>query len=470
MKEIYLYNTLSRQKEKFASIETGKVRMYSCGPTVYHFQHIGNMRAFLFADILRRTLEFHEYKVKHIMNITDVGHLTGENEGDADFGEDKMEKGARREGKTVWEIAQMYTKVFFQDLKKLHILPSKKYTRATDHITEQIKMIERLVVNGYAYETQKAVYFDVTKVVDYTILSGQKLEEKRVAVREEVQQDNKKYHPQDFALWFKRVGKFKNHTMHWNSPWGDGFPGWHIECSAMSIKYLGDKIDIHTGGEDHIAVHHTNERAQNIGATGKPVVRVWMHNGFLLVDGQKMSKSLGNVYTLLEIEQRGFEPLAFRYFVLGAHYKTKLNFTWKALEASEIALKKLYQIFLSYPKEESEPSKKYAQAFGDALRDDLNTPKALAILWGIMKDNSIPLCVKRATLLLFDQVLAIGLSQKKNVKSQKIPNEILILLQQREVAREKKDFILADTLRKQIFLEGYEIHDTPNGPKAIVSI
>ena len=325
------YNTLTRRKEEFTSIEPGKVRMYSCGPTVYNYAHIGNLRSYIFADILRRTLQHFGYDVPQVMNVTDVGHLTG----DVDSGEDKMELEARKEGRDIWEIARYFEGIFFDDIEKLNIeLPAVR-SRATEHIPEMIALVEKLFERGHAYETEQAVYFDVATFPTYTELSRQSLEDKMTGARDEVQEDPDKRNPPDFALWFKATGRFENHIMRWDSPWGVGFPGWHVECSAMSMKYLGETLDIHTGGEDHIWVHHPNEIAQSEGATGKKFVRYWMHGAFLVVgklssdeegdDDRRMGKSEGNFLRLQTLIDKGYDPLAYRYLCYSAHYRAKLE-------------------------------------------------------------------------------------------------------------------------------------------------
>ncbi|MCX5636126.1 MAG: cysteine--tRNA ligase, partial [Planctomycetota bacterium] len=336
--DIYLTNSLTRKKEKFEAIAPPDVGMYTCGITVYDYAHIGHGRKYVTDDILKRVLTANGYKVKHVQNVTDVGHLIS----DADEGEDKLEKGAIKQGKTVWEVAEFFTKNFYESMDKLNIIRPDVICKATDHIKEQIELVQKLMDKGFAYDTPEAVYFDIAKFPKYGEAFGQKLEDKKVAARGEVQTGEHKKSPADFALWFKRVGRFENHTMHWDSPWGDGFPGWHIECSAMSMKYLGEQIDIHTGGEDHISIHHPNEIAQSEAATGKsPFVKYWLHTAFLTIDGKKMSKSLENFYTVSDVAKKDFDPLALRYLYLGAHYRDPLNFTWDSLQAAQSALVKI---------------------------------------------------------------------------------------------------------------------------------
>ncbi|HOK55461.1 MAG TPA: cysteine--tRNA ligase, partial [Armatimonadota bacterium] len=367
-----LFNTLTRTKEEFIPLEPGKAGLYTCGPTVYNYAHIGNLRSYIFADILRRTLEFENYDVTQVMNITDVGHLTS----DDDIGEDKMEAGARREGKSIWDIARYYEDAFFVDIDKLNIERPTIVARATEHVPDMIDLVKRLEERGFTYETEQAVYFDVTKFPEYTKLAGQALEEKITAARAEVQEDPEKKNPADFALWFKATGRFKNHLMQWDSPWGMGFPGWHVECSAMSMRYLGETFDIHTGGIDHIPVHHTNEIAQSQAATGKPFVRYWMHGEFLVVSGgEKMAKSAGEFLRLQVLTDKGYDPLAYRYLCLQVHYRSKLNFTWESLDAAQAGYNRLKAFIdvASRARGTEQPwVQEYRDRFRDAITDDLN--------------------------------------------------------------------------------------------------
>jgi len=459
-----LYNTLFRKKQNFKPLHNKRVGLYTCGPTVYDFSHIGNLRTYIFEDILRRVLEYNGYKVKHIMNITDVGHLTS----DTDLGEDKIEKGARREGKSVQQIAKFYTQAFLNDLKKLNIKKAHKLAPATRYIKQQINLINRLFKKGYAYETSQAVYFDVLKFKNYTKLSKQKLSQKIIASREEVVADPEKRNPYDFTLWFKIVGRFENHIMRWPSPWGTGFPGWHLECSAISRAELGQPFDIHAGGIDHINVHHTNEIAQSEGAFGKPLARFWLHGEFLLVDRSKMAKSESNFLTLETVIKKEFNPLAFRYLVLTSHYRSKLNFTWKSLAAAQNALDNLYSILRTSDVQKlpsilrTSDVQKLRKKFLTVISDDLNTPKALSIVWQIIKDNRLSSAAKKQLLLEFDKVLGLELDK---IKPQKIPPKIKNLVSQREKLRVNKQFIQADRLRKKIEKLGYRIEDTAFGPK-----
>lgn len=452
---VRLYNTLTRKIEDFRPIEDGKVGLYTCGPTVYHYAHIGNLRTYIFEDILRRTLEMEGLQVNHVMNITDVGHLTND---EIDSGEDKLEKGAKREGKTPWEVAEFYTRAFFADAEKLNIKSPSVVAPATEYIKEQIDLIEKLFKKGYAYETSQAVYYDVSKFAEYGKLSGQKLADKETAVRDEVVEDQEKRNSADFALWFKRVGKFANHVMHWDSPWGDGFPGWHIECSAISTKFLGQPFDIHTGGVDHIGTHHTNEIAQSEGAYDKPLANFWVHGEHLLTLGDKMAKSGENFLTQQTLVDKEFDPLAFRYLILTAHYRTKLNFSWESLAAAQTAYRNLLERVASYP-EPSEAHTEYMARFEEAMEDDLNTPTALAVVWEMVK-SGIEDDVKAATLQKMDRILGLRLFEQEEAK---VPEEVEKLKIEREKARQEKDFAKADELREQIENLGWLVKDTIDG-------
>jgi len=437
--------------------------MYSCGITAYDYAHIGHGRKYVTDDLIKRLLTYSGYKVKHVENVTDVGHLVS----DADEGEDKLEKGAARAGKTVWEVAEFFTKYFYDSMDKLNIERPNVICKATDHIPEQIELVKKLVEKGLAYDTPEAVYFDVSKFPKYGEAFGQKLSEKQVAVREEVKTGEYKKNPADFALWFKRVGRFENHTMHWESPWGDGFPGWHIECSAMSMKYLGEQFDIHTGGEDHLSIHHPNEIAQSEGATGKhPFVKYWIHTAFLMVDGMKMSKSLANFYTIDDVEKKGFDPLALRYFYFGSHYRKPLNFTWEGLGAAQTALTKLKVQIATLKisdrtvlsEEKNEKVESFRNFFFEALDDDLNTAKALSVLWEML-GSSIPSEDKYDMAISFDEVLGLKLSESR-INSQEVPENIKKLMSKREDLRKEKKFEEADKIRKQIEEAGFDVKDT----------
>ncbi len=453
--DIYFYNTLTKKKELFKTIEPEMVKIYSCGPTVYKDATIGNMRTNLFQDTLRRVLKYNGYKLKHVMNITDVGHLVS----DGDEGEDKMLKSAREEHKTPMEIAEHYTKLFFKDLERLNIETPEIVCKATEHINEMLKMVEKIMERGYAYETSTAIYFDVSKLDEYGILSGINLREQKAGARVEV--DPEKRNPYDFALWIKAP---ENHLMKWDSPWGPSYPGWHIECSAMSTKYLGEEFDIHTGGIDLIPTHHENEIAQSKGACGKIPAHYWMHGEYLLINGGKMSKSLGNVYLMDDIINRGYDPLVYRLFNFSCHYKGKLNFTWEGIEAASVSLNRLregYQKHLNgrdiVPEDVINDME---NRFHQAINDDLNMPLAMSVVWEAIKySDKSP---KIAQLLeKFDTVLGIKITEKK--EEQQIPQEILDLVEQRKIARSNKNWTESDKLRDLIGEKGYNIKDTKDG-------
>ena len=465
---VKLYNTLVRKKQVFKPLHDKRVGLYTCGPTVYNYAHIGNLRTYIFADILQKTLEYNGYKVKRVMNITNVGHLTS----DADTGEDKIELESKKEKKSVWRIAKFYTNAFLNDIKKLNIKKPEIIVPATKTVDDQIKIIKILIGKKYAYETSKAIYFDVTKFKNYNKLSRQPLSQKITAAREEVIEDTEKKYPTDFALWFKLAGRYKNHSMRWPSPWGLGFPGWHIECSAISTKYLGQPFDIHTGGVDHIGTHHTNEIAQSEAAFGKPLASFWLHAEHLLIDQDKMAKSGENFITLEVLKNHGFDPLAFRYLALTAHYRSKLNFTWESLKAAQNAFDNLREAMKNLKtatqhtnklKNVGMLSKKNIIAkFKKYISDDLNTPRALALLWEVIKSQKLDEKTKYELVIDFDKVLGLNLA---DVKIEKIPSEVLKLASEREKYRKEKNFKKADTLRKKIESLGWLVEDTPRGPK-----
>lgn len=452
-----LYNTKSREIEQFVPLHPPTVTMYACGPTVYDKTHIGHMRKYVGDDILRRTLSLLGYDVTHVMNITDVGHLTN----DSDEGEDKFEKGAQKEGKSVWDIAKHYTEYFHETMRAIRVLPPTVEPKATDHIADMVAMVETLLQKWFAYETEQAVYFDIAKDPHYGALSGQKIAEKSVGARDDVIVDAQKRHSADFALWFKRTGRFADHAMFWPSPWGDGFPGWHIECSAMSMKYLGETIDIHTGGIDHIPVHHENEIAQSECATGRQFVRFWVHHDFLNVDGEKMSKSKNNFYTIEDIKAKGLDPLATRLLFMQTSYRKPLNFTWESLEIAGTQLKKL-QKFARLQQKIGVADEGYAKGFLAALSEDINTAKALALVWELLADAKIEDKDKWATLLSFDAVLGLGLS---DVPKLVITDEAKELIKERDIARDNKDYAASDKLRTALESLGYEVLDTSEGTK-----
>ena len=458
-----LYNSMSRKIEEVKPLNPPNISLYTCGPTVYDFTHIGHMRTYSNNDVLKRTLTYLGYKVNHVMNVTDVGHLSG----DDDSGEDKMEKGAKKYGKTVWDVAKFYTEFFFKTTDALNIIRPNIVCNATEHVGEMIQLIERLKQNGYVYETKEALYFDVKKFENYGKLSGQKLEEKLQAVREEINVDKEKKHPADFALWFKRVGRFSDHTMHWTSPWGEGFPGWHIECSAMSMEYLGETIDIHSGGIDHVPVHHENEIAQSEGATRKQFVKIWFHNNFLTVDGQKMSKSLGNFYTIEDIEKNKLNPVSLRLLFLQSHYRQSLNFTWQSARASQEAFNRLKEIASNLKSDKILSSVKsskaiaFQQQFRDALEDDLQTPQAVAVMWDMLKSDIINE-EKYFLLMDFDKVFGLNLS---NITEEKIDANIITLAEKRLEARKQRNFDASDRLRIKIEKAGFKIEDVGSSYK-----
>ncbi|MBI4038110.1 cysteine--tRNA ligase [Candidatus Daviesbacteria bacterium] len=453
-----LFNTLSRKVEEFKPTKPPHVGMYTCGQTVYDYTHIGHLRKYIGDDLLRRVLVANGFDVKHVQNVTDVGHLTS----DADEGDDKLEKGAKDRGETVWEVANFFTDYFYKSLEQVNVLRPHVVCRATEHIGEQIKLIEKLVKKSFTYQTEEAIYFNIAKFPSYGKLSGQKLEEQKTGARKEVVVDKAKKHPQDFALWFFTVGKFKDHTMRWPSPWGEGFPGWHIECSAMSMEYLGDSLDIHTGGVDHIPVHHENEIAQSEGAIGKPFVKYWVHHEFLVVDGEKMSKSKKNFYTIDDVKEKGFDPLALRYLFLTAHYRDKLNFTWKSLGAAQAALNKLREEIRPWQQPKG-GSGQYWQKFLEAANNDLNLPQAVAVLWQMVHSN--PSTSSRVQdLVEMDKILGLGLDQYLG-KPLEVPKNIMELVEKRENLRKAGNFKKADELRKEVKKQGFEIEDTPGGPK-----
>lgn len=436
--DLILYNTLTKNKEKFNPLEKNVVKLYSCGPTVYSFAHIGNFRTYIFMDTLRRTLKYNGYELKHVMNITDVGHL----ESDSDEGEDKMEKAAKKENKDPYEIAQFYMNAFLNDVEKLNIDKPEIITRATDNIEEMIEYVKDILKNGYAYETSKGIYFDISKLDKYPVLSNRKIDEQIAGARVEV--DPEKRNPYDFAIWIKAP---ENHIMKWQSPWGLSYPGWHLECSAMSRRFLGEEFDIHTGGVDHIPTHHENEIAQAKGATGKIPAKTWMHCEFLLVDGGKMSKSLGNVYTISQLEEKGITPLAYKLFCFTAHYRTKLNFTFEGVNSAQKALERLYDSYLKHKNgndyvDEVE-IEKYRQTFLSYINDDLNMPAAMSVVWEVARNSKKS--NKYANLLLeFDKVLGLDLVNAEEhiskMEEEEIPEEIKQLIEERKEARDNKDW------------------------------
>lgn len=458
---VFLYNTLSRSVEKFNPIKSGFVGVYCCGPTVYNFQHIGNMKTYIFEDVLVRSLRAAGYEVKHVMNITDVGHLVS----DGDEGEDKMLVAMRREGKTSHDIALFYTDAFLEDCDKLNVSKPNIICKATDHIAEMIDLIKRLESRGLTYVAGGNVYFDVEKFPEYGKLAKLDLSKLKAGARIDV--DSNKRSPFDFVLWFTK-SKFENQELQWDSPWGRGYPGWHIECSAMSIKYLGEAFDIHCGGIDHIPVHHTNEIAQSEGATGKPWVSVWMHSEFILLNKEKMSKSKGGFLVLKDIEEKGFDPITYRYLCLTAHYRSQLNFSWDALEGAANSLKKLKHT-VNLLKEDNKTGagstgvEQYRKEFHDAIWNDLNTPQALASIWSCLSNHTIAASERLKFLEEVDGVLGLGVSSWG--ADTEIPDEVMKLALAREEARKSRDFKRADELRAKIGALGYTLEDSKDGLK-----
>ena len=452
--ELKLFNTLSREKEVFKPIDEKEVRIYTCGPTVYYFAHVGNLRSYLFMDNLRRVLKYNGYNLRHAMNITDVGHL----ESDADEGEDKMAKAARREHKDPYEIAEFYMNRFLEDLGRLNVSMPEIICRATDNIKEMEEYVKKIIENGYAYETDDTIYFDTSKLDKYGILSRIKIDDQKAGAR--VEFDNQKKNVTDFALWIKAP---ENHIMKWDTFWGKCYPGWHIECSAMGRKYLGEQFDIHTGGVDHIPIHHENEIAQSKGYSGKIPANWWMHCEFLLVDGGKMSKSLNNIYTLEDLKNKGFSPLDYKMFTFTSHYRNKLNFTWDSLESAKIALSRLKEGYNRHVEGTEDVSDSeiadYENKFHEAINDDLNMPLAMSIVWEVVKN---PVKSNKFAKLLdkFDEVLGLNLSHKEELE---LPEEIKDILEERKSARENKDWAKSDELRDKLLDLGYIVKDTKNG-------
>lgn len=455
-----LYNTLTRKKEAFKPIKDKDVRMYSCGPTVYNYAHIGNLRTYIFNDILRRTLIKNSFKMKHVMNITDVGHLTS----DADTGVDKMLLGAQREKKTVLQVAEFYTKAFFDDMKKLNIEKPEIICKATGHIKEMIELNKKIEKNGYAYFAGGNLYFNTSKFKDYGKLAKLKLEKLKKGAR--VSADENKKNPADFVLWFTK-SKFQEQEMKWDSPWGIGYPGWHIECAAMSIKYLGKQFDIHTGGIDHISVHHTNEIAEAEAATGKkPWVKYWLHGEFLIIDKGKMAKSGEKFIRLQTLIDKSYNPLVYRYFCLNAHYRSKLDFSFEALNGAKNALENLKGKIIEIKKDLTSKKSKnnYKEKFLEYVNDDMNMPQALSVLWAVIKDKDLGNKEKYELLLDFDGIFGLGFRNWKEEKVE-ISEDLDELIQKREEARKKKDFKTADKIRNQLKEKGIILEDTLQGVK-----
>ena len=459
-----LYNTLTRKIEKFVPYNEEEVKMYTCGPTVYHYAHIGNLRTYIFEDILEKSLEYIGYNVKRVMNITDVGHLTG----DGDTGEDKMLKGAARENKTVWEIAEYYTEAFFNDADKLNIRKPLIIEKASDLIEDYIKMIEKLLEDGYAYISNNNVYFDISKIDNYYDLSGKNSEDLIIGAREDVSLDEFKRNPYDFGLWFT-VSKFENQAMQWDSPWGRGYPGWHIECSGIAIKHLGEHLDIHCGGVDNIFPHHTNEIAQSEAYLGHEWCKYWLHAEHLNEAAGKMSKSKGEFLTVYLLQEKGYNPLAYRFFCLQSHYRNQLAFSYESLDVAANSYNKLLNRVNQLKNEangdiDSEQVERYQELFKSGLNNDLNTSTALTILYDVLKDKTLNNNTKLYLIADFDSVLSLDLLKEKEIE---ISEELLMYIKEtitkRNVAKQNKDYILADKLREELKDKGIIIKDSREG-------
>ncbi len=459
--ELFLYNSLTRRKERFQPLTPGQVGLYTCGPTVYNYAHIGNLRTYLFEDVLKRALAYNGYTVKHVMNITDVGHLTG----DRDMGRDKLEEGARREGKSAWEIAAYYTAAFRKDMERLNILEPSIWCKATDTIPEQIALIQTLEAKGYTYRTRDGIYFDTARFPDYTKLSHQNIEALQEGARVEINPE--KRNATDFALWKFSPADVRR-QMEWDSPWGTGFPGWHIECSAMSMKYLGDQLDIHCGGTDHIDVHHTNEIAQSEAATGKPFFRFWMHGAFLIISGgKKMAKSEGNFMTLENaFVQNGIDPLAYRYAAFLTHYRKPMEYSPEAMEGAVNGVRHLRNQVRTLKDAADDKQGQICDdlraQFLKEINDDLNMPRAMAVVQELLKSDRAPED-KLATVFDFDRVLGLDLARAD--KAGTLPAAIEQMVAARIKARQERDFARSDELRDAIQAHGYIVQDTPEGMK-----
>jgi cysteinyl-tRNA synthetase len=456
---IHLYNTLSGKLEEFKPVKKGVVSMYHCGPTVYNRAHLGNMRPYVFADVLRRFFEYHGFEVNQVINITDVGHLTD----DGDDGIDKVEKSAKEQKKTAKEITEDYTNKFFNDLDLLNIDKSKiKFPKATEHIEEQIEMIKQLEVKGFTYRISDGIYFDTSKFKDYGKLGNIKIDQLKEGAR--VEKNKEKKNPTDFALW-KFSKPEENRQQEWPSPWGTGFPGWHIECSAMSKKYLGETFDIHTGGIEHIPTHHNNEIAQSESITNKPQANYWLHHNHILIENQKISKSLGNTLFLEDLEKEDISPLAYRYWLLTGEYRTLMNFSWQSGMAAQKAYQRLIRILVSSP-DNGVIEKKYQEKFIEYLDDNLNTASAISVIWDLIKDSSVKDEDKKTTIFNFDKIFGLNLEAVSNLAKklqENTPENIKKMAEERELARKAKNFQKADILRDMIEEDGYSVKDTEEG-------
>ena len=451
---LQLFDTYEREVRTFQPLNGNTVGIYCCGPTVYNFAHIGNLRTYLFEDLLVRVLRANGFEVNHVVNITDVGHLVS----DADTGEDKMELGTQRTGMTAWELADFYTRAFEKDLARLNVQTPSIWCKATDHIQEQIEFVQDLEAKGFTYKTSDGIYFDSRKLNSYGHLARLDIEGLQAGAR--VDQGERKF-VTDFALW-KFSPEGEQRQMEWDSPWGKGFPGWHIECSAMSAKYLGDYFDIHCGGEDHIPIHHTNEIAQTEASRGTRLANFWMHGYFLQLDDAKMSKSTGEFLTLDVLIERGFDPMVYRFFCLGGHYRSQMTFSWESLEAARTSLNRLFEAAFSWG-EPGEPDQDTLDRFFGALNDDLGMPKAMAIVWELVKSDFAD-GVKKATIIRFDEILGLGIAEW-SPEAVEVSEEVLELLKARETARVEKNWARADEIRDEITALGYVIEDTPEGAK-----
>lgn len=461
-----IFNSLSRRVEEFGPLKRKRVGMYCCGPTVYDYAHIGNFRTYTLADLIYRVLKYEGYEVEYVMNLTDVGHLTGDNLGDADTGEDRMEVMAKKQHKSAWDVAKFYTEAFLADFDELNLVRPRLFCKATEHITEQIELVKRLSAKGYAYTIDDGVYFDTSKLADYGKLST--LAEIEEGARVEVNAQKK--NARDFALWKFSVPEDKR-QMEWDSPWGRGWPGWHIECSAMAMKYLGETFDIHAGGEDLRSTHHPNEIAQSEAATGKPFVKYWVHGAFVQIEGGRMSKSLGNNYRLADLKEKGFSAMALRYLYLTAHYRSPLNFTWSSLAGAQSAYDKLETFVQSsklnvqssmrkeLSREKLRKLQKYRERFWQAVGEDLGFPQALAAMWEMLKSN-ISDYDKLDLLWDWDSVLGLSLG---GAAQEKIPEEVNKVIRERESLRLAGRFVEADSLRMRLAKMGYTIKDTAHG-------
>lgn len=461
--KLYLYNTMTRSTDEFVPIHPGRVGMYTCGPTVYNYAHIGNLRTYIFEDTLKRALIHAGYKVNHVMNITDVGHLTG----DGDDGEDKLEKSSRETGRSVWDIAKFYTDAFFKDEEALNIIRPDVVCNATDHVKQMIELIKRLEAGGHTYIAGGNVYFSIDTFPKYGALARLKLGDLMSGARIEV--DSNKRNPKDFVLWFTN-SKFGNQAMMWDSPWGRGYPGWHIECSAMSMHYLGEQFDIHCGGIDAIPVHHTNEIAQSEAATGKTWVNWWMHGEFLLTEKGKMSKSSGEFLTLPYLQKLGYDALDYRYFVLGAHYRTQLQFSMEGLKGAANArnglMERIKELGTEASKAVAGKAQAYLDEFDSHIGNDLATPRAMSVLWNMLKDEEISNADKLFCVKYMDQVLGLKLGEAKSGGAE-FPEELMKLIEMRTQAKKEKNWAMADEIRAKIEEMGYYVKDTPQGPVSV---